>query len=271
MAFEAIYLGAGDRVDHTPSGNIAAGEVVVINKTCFVATEAIAASTLGSLVSRGVFTMAKKTNLTITAGDACYWCIASNYITKTTTDVYCGVALADAALNATTVTVHLRSIQEAIAEQFGLADLSDVHTSTATNGNLLIADGVDFESTKLTGVSLATLAAGAVGPVEVIYNTCTAGGAEDEVVIASTPYKLRILDAYMISRDTNAANVKLHSGTAGVDDITEAKAKGGTDDAIVHWATIVAEQDEIAASDVIKANFSASASVDVVILCVPIA
>lgn len=102
----------------------------------------------------------------------------------------------------------------------------------------------------------------------IIHALCTAEGAEDEDVIASFPQKALVIDAWMIARDTQAANVTLkNAGNA----FTGAVAKGSADDTIVSFATIIAEQDEIAAEAAVVATFSGAGSVDVFLLCVPIA
>ncbi len=268
---EARYLNVGDRIDYTPASAVAAGEVVVIGKVCFVANVPIAANELGSLAARGVFEIAKTDGLAIDLGDAVRWNNSTNKATKTSSDVYFGVCVESATAGASTVKVLLRSLQEAVAEQLGLADLSDVGSATATDGNLLIGDGDSFESGKAGAKSVGNSADGAAGIPILIRKVCTAAGSGDVTVLASSPVKLLITDAWMIARDTQAANVKLHSGTAGADDITEAKAKGTTDNAIVRFATIVAAKDEIAAGGAIKANFSAAGAADVFVLAVPIA
>ena len=102
----------------------------------------------------------------------------------------------------------------------------------------------------------------------VVQTTCTAAGAEDEVVMASWPQKARVVDAWMIARDTNAANVTLKNATNA---FTAATAKGGTNDAIVPFGSIIAAYDEIAAAAAVVASFSAAGSVDVCLLCIPIA
>lgn len=265
---EATFLQDGNSINYTPSGNVAAGEVVVLGTTCFVATQAIAANKLGAIATRGVFRCAKTKPLAISAGDACYWNAAGNLITKTSSDVYFGIAVADAAETADTVDVDLRSLQAVVAGQLGLADLSDIDAATATAGNLLIGDGNSFEPAKLDATSLKVLTSAAAVPF-VMRAVCTAVGAKDEVV-AVAPVKCRIVQAHFYARDTNAANVKLHQGTAGADDITDAIAKGTADDVRVQWAKIIEEKAEVAASTVIKANFSAAGSIDVVIEAIPI-
>jgi len=271
MTREATFVQDGLSIDHTPGANVAAGQVVVLGKVCLVAKTPIVASALGSLAATGVFDVLKTAGLAVTGGDAVYWNDTTNRATKTSTDVYMGVAVKDAAAGDSTVRVHLRSLQEVVADQLGLADLSDVGSATATAGNVLIGDGDSFEAGKLGAISLANSADGASGLPILIRKTCTAAGSGDVTVLASAPVKLLIVDAWLVARDTQAANVKLHSGTAGVDDITAAVAKGTSDNAIVRFGSIVAAKDEIAAAGTIKANFSAAGAADVFILAVPIA
>ncbi len=147
---DALFVSEGLSRDYTPSGAVDAGDVVVIGDVCYVAKLDIAANALGALATRGVFDVTKTTPLAISDGEAVYWNASGSYLTKTTTDKYFGVAVADAGSSATTVRVLLRSMEEVVAEQLGLANLSDVHTATATAGNILRADGVDFESVSLT-------------------------------------------------------------------------------------------------------------------------
>ena len=113
---EARYLNVGDRIDYTPGSAVAAGEVVVVGKVCFVANVPIAANELGSLAARGVFEIAKTDGLAIDLGDAVRWNNSTNKATKTSSDVYFGVCVESAVAGASTVKVLLRSLQEAVAD-----------------------------------------------------------------------------------------------------------------------------------------------------------
>ena len=101
-----------------------------------------------------------------------------------------------------------------------------------------------------------------------IKAVCSASGAEDEVVIASMPRKALVIDAWMIARCANAANVTLKNAANA---FTGAVAKGTADDTIVSMATIIAEYDEIAAEAAVVASFSAEGAADIFLLCLPIA
>jgi len=254
--------------DHTPGSDVSAGDVVVEGDSCYVAERDIAASALGALACAGIFKVAKQASLAISAGDSVYWDAAANEVDKTSSNVYFGKATEDA--DAADTHVYARLISPEVREAAALGDLSDVGTTTATAGNVLIGDGTDFDAGKLGAISGGVVDTGGCGLPLLIWATCTAAGDEDEVVLSSAPCKLKIIDAWMISRDTNAANVTLHQGTVGSDDITSAKAKGTTDDAIVRFDDIIAEQDEVAAAADIQARFSAAGSADIFILAVPI-
>ena len=118
------------------------------------------------------------------------------------------------------------------------------------------------------GAAIAVYSATDGGVPFVIKASLVAAGAEDETIIASMPRKAQVIDAWMISRDTNAANVTLKNATNA---FTGAVAKGTADDTIVSLETIIAEYDEIAAEAAVTATFSAEGAVDVFLLCVPIA
>ncbi|HOR28493.1 MAG TPA: DUF2190 family protein [Candidatus Sumerlaeota bacterium] len=100
-----------------------------------------------------------------------------------------------------------------------------------------------------------------------IHKVCEPNSTPDPVTIATATRKLKVARAWMISRDTTAANVTLKNGSDG---ISAATAKGTADDTLVGFK-VIAEYDEIAKDAVISAAFSAQANVDVFLLCIPIA
>lgn len=83
---EATYVHQGDRIDHTPSVALAAGQVVDLGVMVGVATEPIAAGEPGSLAIEGVFDFAKASALVVAVGDILYWDEATNQATKTQAD-----------------------------------------------------------------------------------------------------------------------------------------------------------------------------------------
>jgi predicted RecA/RadA family phage recombinase len=112
----ATYVQDGKIIDHTPSGDVAAGTIVVIGKLFGVAQNAITDSTVGSVTIDGVFDIPKK-NETFTAGAGVFWDSDGNpyggtagtgAATKTQTDnVQAGFAIAAAAATDTTVRVKI--------------------------------------------------------------------------------------------------------------------------------------------------------------------
>ncbi len=271
MAFEATLVQDGTLIDHTPATDVAAGQVLVLGKLCLVAPRPIAANTLGALQTRGVFDVIKTTGLEVAVGEAIYWNSGTRRATKTSSDVYMGVAIQAAAAGDATVRTILRGLQEVIAEQLGLNDLSDLTLSApAANDVLLTTNGATFINGKLTHASLTDASEATLGVPLLKRKAVTWAAAGDQTILTSSPRKLLIAKAWMVSRDANAANIKLHTGTSGVDDLTEAKAKGTVADAVVEWSTLVAAKDEIAVSGTIRANATAACAVDIFVLGIAI-
>ena len=79
-------------------------------------------------------------------------------------------------------------------------------------------------------------------------------------IIVTANFKFRLIDWWLISRDANAANVKLVNGAA---DATAVVAKGVTNDAIVRGGTIIAAQKDIAVGTALKVNGSVAAAFDI--------
>jgi len=98
----------------------------------------------------------------------------------------------------------------------------------------------------------------------VIRKVISSTGATHAVATAAR--NMQIVNAWMIARDANAANVTLlNAGTA----CTAATAKGTGDDVIVPFGSIIAEYDTVASGAAITATFSATGAADIVILAVP--
>lgn len=112
MALEAQYLsGDTQTIDYTPSGAVAAGEIVVIANACYVASRAIAAGALGSLYTTGVY---KSTYAddggTITDGAKVYFNNTANEITDATSGtVLIGRSVGGASSTSGTITYRLLS------------------------------------------------------------------------------------------------------------------------------------------------------------------
>lgn len=106
MAFVAKYIHTGDIVNYTPTVDVAAGDVVFIGKVAGVAKLDIKANVLGALSLTGVYAIAKGTDK-IAAGTALYWDAANKIASVTVNDTPLGIAIDEAASDATAVNVLL--------------------------------------------------------------------------------------------------------------------------------------------------------------------
>lgn len=105
------YEQKGGLIEHTASGAIAAGDVVVIGSLVGVAPRPIANGALGAVAVEGVYTIPKLATGTegaITAGQKVYWYAASGVAAVShATGVAMGYAVAAAGEQTTTVNVKL--------------------------------------------------------------------------------------------------------------------------------------------------------------------
>jgi len=101
------YYQYGNMLDHTPTGAVAAGDVVQIGKLVTVAPRPIAANTLGAVAFEGVFYLPKPTGAgtDYAAGSKVYW-YSSQAVTGVT-GVQAGYVVAAAATTDTSVRVTL--------------------------------------------------------------------------------------------------------------------------------------------------------------------
>ncbi len=79
----AVYLAEGERIDYTPSGDVAAGDVIDLGTFVGIATEPITANTLGSLVVYGLIEGTKFTGEVIALGATVYWDAGTSTFTGT--------------------------------------------------------------------------------------------------------------------------------------------------------------------------------------------
>ena len=105
------------------------------------------------------------------------------------------------------------------------------------------------------------------GAVPVIFAKQGITDAQTSVTIVTAPFKFRIIDWWLISRDTTAANIKLVNVST---DASAVKAKGTTNDAIVRGGDIIAAQKDVASGTVLKVNASAAAAFDIFVLAVKV-
>ena len=101
----------GMYLDHTASGAIAAGDVVVIGSLVGVAPRPIANGAVGTVAVEGVYAMPKPSagvaSETISAGAVVYWYATSGVATAAVTGVKAGYAVAQAVTGSATVNVKL--------------------------------------------------------------------------------------------------------------------------------------------------------------------
>jgi predicted RecA/RadA family phage recombinase len=81
----ATFIQDGKTIDYTPSGAVAAGDVIVLVDLIGVALQPIAANVKGALAVSGVFSFAKATTSTsaLPAGTKVYWDDSSDIATAT--------------------------------------------------------------------------------------------------------------------------------------------------------------------------------------------
>lgn len=110
MAQATFVHGNPLMIDHTPSGAVTAGDVVVIGDTPRVAHRDIAADALGALaIGGGVYDFAKTAGSgeALTDGAKVYWDDSANVATATSSgNKALGTVVEDAGDSATSVRVH---------------------------------------------------------------------------------------------------------------------------------------------------------------------
>lgn len=113
--------------------------------------------------------------------------------------------------------------------------------------------------------TLLTVANGGAGVPYVIRKTLSACG---DTAIATLSVKSRIIDWWLVSKDTTASNVLIKSGTGTIGANT---AKGTTDKYTIRGLSIDDAYQEVAAACVLTATLSAAAGVELYIMALPIA
>jgi predicted RecA/RadA family phage recombinase len=134
---QAIFIQPGQEIDHTPSGNVVAGQVVVQQGLVGIAKTAIAAGKLGSLSVSGIFDVQQNAEA-ITAGSAVYWNAAGTPVGGTATgcatatagaNVFMGFAQATTVDSDLTVRVALRSAKTTAG---GVAEATSITADAST-------------------------------------------------------------------------------------------------------------------------------------------
>ena len=105
MAEAEFVSGNYTAAEHTPSGaDIAAGEVITVVDTNWIAHRAIEDGELGALATRGgIYRVTKDATVAMTKGDRVYWDATNNNLDKTNTNKPFGYAAETVAADATTV------------------------------------------------------------------------------------------------------------------------------------------------------------------------
>ncbi len=119
----------------------------------------------------------------------------------------------------------------------------------------------------IDGASTAIGDPAANGAVPVIFAKQGITDATTSPVIVTAPYKFRIIDWWIIARDTTAANVKLVNVST---DASAVKAKGTTNDAIVRGGDVIAAQKDVLVTTALKVNASAAAAFDIFIMAIKV-
>lgn len=102
----ASYRDEGEKIDHTPTSAVAAGDIVVVGSLVTIADRAIAANELGALTTYGKVRGACLTGATGAQGSAIKWYATSGVFDATTGTAAGYLARARAATD-TTVDVLL--------------------------------------------------------------------------------------------------------------------------------------------------------------------
>jgi hypothetical protein len=119
----------------------------------------------------------------------------------------------------------------------------------------------------IDGDSTAIVADGGNGAVPVVFSKQGITDATTSVTIVTAPYKFRIIDWWIISRDTTAANIKLVNVST---DASAVKAKGTTDDAIVRGGDVIEAQRDVLSGNALKVNASAAAAFDIFVMALKV-
>jgi len=110
----AIYKQTGDAIEYPAATPVATGEVVVVNQLVGVIVRGITAAEIAAgdkaaLQIEGTYIFPKQAALAIAQGEHVYWDDAAGEMDKTTTNVYAGVCVEDAAGGDSTVTANLQN------------------------------------------------------------------------------------------------------------------------------------------------------------------
>ena len=154
----------GENIDYTPSAATYAGDVVFQGSLCGIATQDIAASTLGSLAVFGVFAVPKVTGA-ITAGAAVYWNAVGDPVTGTAgtgaanvTGIgnTMGIAALAAASGDSFVNVRLLTVGKTQVTPIALTATGTLTAAQLTTGLITVTSASAVASTVPTGTLIDT-------------------------------------------------------------------------------------------------------------------
>ncbi len=152
------------------------------------------------------------------------------------------------------------------ASASGVAQGTALEAATADGGIIEC-----FQNNGVAGaIDGATTAIGdptANGSVPVVFAKQGITDATTSPVIVTAPYKFRIINWWIVSRDTTAANVKLVNVST---DASAVKAKGTTNDAIVLGGDIINAQKDVLVTTALTVNASAVAAFDIFIMAIKV-
>ena len=140
--------------------------------------------------------------------------------------------------------------------------------AASADGDIIEAYPNNGAAANIDGATPAIVADGGNGSIPIVFSKqgiTDASGAG--IAIVTAPFKFRIISWHLISRDTNAANVKLNNNGT---DCTSNKAKGTANDAIVLGGDVVAAQKDVAQGSVLKTIASGAAAFDVFVTVIKV-
>ena len=104
---DAKFIQDGKTIDYTPAVDTAAGDVIIAGKAVGVAATDIPAGVLGSLITFGVFEVAKAADAAFAFGDPVYWSAETKEATTDDTCELIGYAAAPVVATDATMRVKL--------------------------------------------------------------------------------------------------------------------------------------------------------------------
>ncbi|MDO8675540.1 MAG: hypothetical protein Q7K71_05425 [Candidatus Omnitrophota bacterium] len=154
------------------------------------------------------------------------------------------------------VSASASGVAQGVALEAATAD-GDIIECFQNNG---VAGAIDGASTAIGDPTIN-------GSVPVIFAKQGITDATTTPIIVTAPYKFRIINWWIISRDTTAANVKLVNVAT---DASAVKAKGTTNDAIVLGGDIINSQKDVLVTTALKVNASAVAAFDIFVMAIKV-